>query len=59
MFDPGLTISNQISSILKRVKYHLLNLSRLRRFMDEATYKLAVQLLIFSRTDYVLLLGAS
>lgn len=52
MFDPGLTMSDQITSIVKCVNYHLRNLPRIRCFMDEATSKLAVQTLIFSRIDY-------
>ncbi|KAJ8039150.1 hypothetical protein HOLleu_16775 [Holothuria leucospilota] len=54
-------MTEQISSIVKCVNYHLRNLSRIRRFMDEATCKLVVQALIFSRIGYgnALLLGAT
>ena len=60
-FDPVLNMSRQISSIVKCVSFHLRNLSRIRRFMDYDTAKLAVQALVFSRIDYcnALLLGAT
>ncbi len=61
IFDPVLNMTNQVSSVVKSVNYHLRNLSRIRRHMDRDTCKLAVQALIFSRIDYgnALLLGAT
>ena len=45
-------MSGQISSVVKCVHFHLRNLSRIRRFIDQDTCKLAVQALVFSRIDY-------
>ena len=61
VFDPVLNMSGQISSVVKCVHFHLRNLSRIRRFIDQDTCKLAVQALVFSRIDYgnALLLGAT
>ncbi|XP_072033117.1 uncharacterized protein [Amphiura filiformis] len=54
-------MSSQISSVVKCVSFHLRNLSRIRRFLDLDTCKLAVQALVFSRIDYgnALLFGAT
>ena len=61
VFDPVFNMSGQISSVVKCVHFHLRNLSRIRRFIDQDTCKLAVQALVFSRIDYgnALLLGAT
>ena len=61
IFDPALNMTQQVSSIIKCVSYHLRNISRIRRNIDKNTCKLAVQSLIFSRIDYgnALLLGAT
>ena len=61
IFDPQLSMKDHISNIVKCVSFHLRNLSRIRRFMDQETCTLAVQSLIFSRIDYgnALLYGAN
>lgn len=61
IFDPALNMSSQVSSIVKRVSYHLRNLSRIRRHLDQDTCKRAVQSLLFSRIDNgnALLFGAT
>ena len=51
IFDPALNMSSQVSSIVKRVSYHLRNLSRIRQHLDQDTCKKAVQSLLLSRMD--------
>ena len=54
-------MSEQISSVVKCVHFHLRNISRIQRFIDRDTCKLVVQTLVFSIIDYgnALLLGAT
>ena len=61
IFDPALNMTQQVSSIIQCVSYHLTNTSRIRYNIDNDTCKLAVQSLIFSRIDYgnAFLLGAT
>ena len=55
VFNPVLNMYGQISPVVtcKWVHFHLRNLSRIRRFIDQDTCKLAVQALVFSRIDYM------
>ena len=50
--DSTLNMNSQISSICRTVNFHLRNISRIRRFIDQTTCAQAVRSLILSRLDY-------
>jgi hypothetical protein len=51
-FDSSLKMDLQVSSICRTVNYHLRNISRIRRFIDQNTCAHAVRSLVLSRLDY-------
>ena len=52
MFDSGMTMSAQVSSIIKASNIHLINIGRARKLPTVETTKLAVHTLVTSRLDY-------
>ena len=61
MFDPAMTMSAQVSSIIKTANFYLTNIGRARRLLTVDATKLAVHTLVTSRLDYCnsLLIGIS
>ena len=52
LFDRHMTMYDHISSVCRTVTYHLRNITRIRRFIDQSTSNHAVRSLILSRLDY-------
>ena len=52
MFDSGMTMSAQVSSIIKASNFHLTNIGRAHKLLTVETTKLAVHTLATSRLDY-------
>ena len=52
LFDRHMTMYDHISSVCGTVTYHLRNITRIRRFIDQSTSNHAVRSLILSRVDY-------
>ena len=61
IFDTSMTMRNQISSLSRSVSFHLRNISRIRRFLDNDSCNDIIRSLIISRLDYgnALLMGAN
>ena len=61
MFDPAMTMSAQVSNIIKTANFYLTNIGRARRLLTVDATKLAVYTLVTSRLDYCnsLLMGVS
>ena len=59
IFDDVMSMSPQVVSLSKNVTFHLRNISRIRRFLDNDTCNHIVRSLVLSRLDYgnVLLTG--
>ena len=51
-FDHHLNMDLQVNSLCRTVNYHLRNISRIRRFIDQDTCAHAVRSLVLSRLDY-------
>jgi len=58
-FDETLTLHNQINTIKRSMYFHIREIGRIRRYLNQDTTHLAVQALVISRLDYAnaLLLG--
>jgi hypothetical protein len=52
VFDPSLKMDLHVSAICRTVNFHLRNISRIRRFIDQNTCAHAVRSLVLSRLDY-------
>ena len=52
LFDRHMTMYDHISSVCRTVTYHLRNITRIRRFIDQSTSNHAVRSLILSCLDY-------
>ena len=52
VLDNSLSMKKHISSLCRSVNFHLRNLSRFRRYIDQSTCAHAVRSLILSRLDY-------
>ena len=52
MLDQGLSMSCQVSAVIKSCNYHLRNISKIRPYISTDACKDAVQTLIMSRIDY-------
>ena len=52
LFDEGFSFNKHISSTCKVAYYHLRNISRIRRHLDDFCLKTVVQALVMSRVDY-------
>ncbi len=52
VFDGSLSMKDHVSSLCRSVNFHIRNLSRIRRFIDNSTCAHAVRSLILSRLDY-------
>jgi hypothetical protein len=61
IFDDVMSMLPQITSLSKNITFHLRNITRIRRFLDNETCIQVVQSLVISRLDYgnVLLTGAN
>ena len=61
MFDTGMTMSAQVSSVIRTANYHLVNIGRARKLLTEDATKMAIHSLVTSRLDYCnsLLVGIS
>lgn len=61
MFDDVMSMSPQVISLSKNVTFHLRNITRIRRFLDNETCNHIVRSLVLSRLDYgnVLLTGTN
>ena len=59
LFDKRLDLSANITAVCRSCNYHLYNISKIRRFLDEEALKRVVHALVISRLDYCnsLLLG--
>ena len=51
-FDANMTMSAHINNVCRNVTFHLRNISRIRKFIDQNTCHHAVRSLILSRLDY-------
>ena len=51
-FDPHLKMNLQVNSVCRTVNFHLRNIARIRRFIDQNTCAHAVRSLVLSRLDY-------
>ena len=51
-FDVNMTMSTHIDNVCRNVIFHLRNISRIRKFIDQTTCHHAVRSLILSRLDY-------
>ncbi|KAJ8036170.1 hypothetical protein HOLleu_20059 [Holothuria leucospilota] len=52
MFDPEMSMNAQVTNIVKAVNFHLINISRKRRFLTTEATKLAIHALVTSQLDY-------
>ena len=52
LFDKHLDLSSNITAVCKSCYFHLHNISKLRRFLDEVALKRVVHALVISRLDY-------
>ena len=52
MFESAMSMNAQVSNIVKAANYHLVNISRARRFITTEATKLAIHSLVTSRLDY-------
>ena len=52
MFDCGMTMGAQVSSITSSANYQLMNIGRARKMLTDEATKLAVHTLVTSRLDY-------
>ena len=52
LFDRHMTMYDHISSVCRTVTYHLRNITRIRRFIDQSTSNHAVRSVILPRLDY-------
>lgn len=61
MFDPGMSMNAEVTNIVKAANFHLINISRARRFLTTEATKLAIHALVTSRLDYCngILIGIS
>ena len=65
VFDPGvmfghaMTMSAQVSSIIKAANFYLIDIGWARRLLTVDATKLAVHTLVTLRLDYSLLIGVS
>ena len=61
IFDDEMSMSPQVISLTKNITFHLRNITRIRRFLDNETCNHIVRSLVLSRLDYgnVLLTGTS
>ena len=51
-FDSNLSMKHHVTSLCRRINFHLRNLYRIRRFIDSTTCAHAARSLILSRLDY-------
>ena len=51
-FDSNMTMASHITNVSRTITFHLRNISRIRRFIDQDTCHHAVRSLILSRLDY-------
>ena len=51
-FDSQMTMSSHITNVSKTVTFHLRNIGRIRKYIDQPTCQHAVRSLILSRLDY-------
>ena len=52
LFDKHLDLSSNITAVCKSCYFHLHNISKIRRFLDEVALKRVVHALVISRLDY-------
>ena len=52
VLDPSLKMDLQVASICRTVNFHLRNISRIRKFIDQNTCAHAVRSLVLQRLDY-------
>ena len=52
VFDNSLTMNSHVSSLCRSVNFHIRNIARIRRFIDQTTCAHAARSLILSRLDY-------
>ena len=52
IFDPTMSMRDHITTLAKSINFHLRNLYRIRKFIDQDTCHHAVRSLILSRLDY-------
>ena len=60
VFDIHMLLDDHVSNVVRTVKFHIRNLSRIRKYLDESTAHAAVRAIVLSRLDYCnsLLYGA-
>ena len=51
-FDSQMSMSSHVTNLSKTVTFHLRNISRIRKYIDQPTCQHAVRSLILSRLDY-------
>ena len=52
VFNSQMTADDQISNVSRNIRYHLRNLGRIRKYLDESSAHDAVRALVLSRLDY-------
>ena len=52
VFDKHMDMSDHVSSVSKSVNFHIRNISRIRKFIDQDACHAAVRALVLSRLDY-------
>ena len=52
IFDKYMTMDDHVTAICKTINYHLRNLARIRKYIDNDTCHAAVRALVTSRLDY-------
>ena len=51
-FDPGFTLKDQVSRVVKSCNYYLRNIMRIRNFLTLDAVKRTIVTLVLSRLDY-------
>ena len=52
VFNSHMTTDDQIINVSRNIRYHLRNLGRIRKYLDESSAHDAVRALVLSRLDY-------